>query len=236
LELLEDRRNELIVLTDDRKLFVFGKNSYTILKYKYYLGKKIRFIGTDPTGTALVQEKEDGVFACTFNGETLTMPQDSKIPLSNAILESHSSEGRLDAIHSLWKLKYIEQFLGIKINEGASRFVELTRQGHLFLPDTVRLEILDWKERPDKARVAKMIFENKDNSNATKDRIFTHEITNKRGRQTIVVNSIAVALIGCDEVGQFWMHFVPPEYKGNSISMCELWLAGGEYGKDELID
>ena len=69
------------------------------------------------------------------------------------------------------------------------------------------------------------------------DRIFTHEVIGKTGRATtIIVSDIAVALLGRDETNQYWMHVVPPEYKDSPIWSCELWLAGGVVGKDELID
>jgi len=36
----------------------------------------------------------------------------------------------------------------------------------------------------------------------------------------------AVALLGRDETGQLWMHFLPPRYYLASIEACERWLFG----------
>lgn len=239
MQLLEERPNELILLTDERKLQVVEKNPYSVLKYIYYQGKKIRFIASDRIGTtASIQEniETDGVFECTFNGSKVTV-QDSKIEVAKAILECQES-GKLDAIYHIWKFRYIEAFLGITISKGGSRVVEFTPQGHLYIPESVHSEILEWINRPDGARLAKMLFRRgKGNSSLRTDRIFTHEVIGKTGRATtIIVSDIAVALLGRDETNQYWMHVVPPEYKDSPIWSCELWLAGGVVGKDELID
>jgi hypothetical protein len=244
LQLLEERDNELILLTDERKLQVVEKNPYSILKYIYYQGKKIRYIATDRRGTASIQEngETDGIFECTFNASKVTL-KDSKIQVAKAILESQAS-GKLDSIYQFWKINYVEAFLGITIYKGGTRIVELTPQGRLCIPESVQLEVLEWIERPDEARVAKLFFKAKKEGNpffssppSRADRIFTHEIREKAGRAPrIIVNDLAVALIGRDETNQYWMHIVPPEYFASPIYSCELWLAGGENGKDELID
>ena len=44
----------------------------------------------------------------------------------------------------------------------------------------------------------------------------------------------AIALVGMDETGQFWMHFTPPVYRDRAIVECEVWLAGGLAG-DNLV-
>jgi hypothetical protein len=241
LQLLEERVNELILLTDERKLLVVEKDPYSILKYIYYQGKKIRYVANDQNGTTSIQENSeiDGVFECIFNGSKVTI-RDSKVQVAKTILESQAS-GKLDAIYAIWKVKYVEAFLGITISNGGSRIVEFTPQGHLSIPESVYLEILEWMERPDGARVAKIYFRRRKDtppsSSPRTDRIFTHEIIGKVGRATrIIVNDIAVALMGRDETSQYWMHIVPPEYMDSPISLCELWLAGGENGKDELIE
>lgn len=233
MELLEERDNALIILEDDRKLRVVEKNPYTLLKYTYFQGKRIRFIAAEGTRTASIQEKEtDGVFDCAFNGSSVII-ENSKIEVASSILDAQKS-GRLDAILSLWKLKHTELFLGIVIKEEGSSIVELTTQGQLFIPKPVLLEIVEWIERPDGARVVKVILRREDKLSRV-DRIFTHEISSG-GRTRVIVNDIAVALIGRDETGQYWMHVVPPEYRRSPIWSCEMWLSGGEEGKDELID
>jgi hypothetical protein len=231
LELLEERIHALIVLEDDKRLRVLEKNPYTLLKYKCYRGKKIRFISKEGGPISLEETDRDGVFECSFNGSKVTIT-DSQIQVASAVFDAHERKS-FNAIYSLWKLKYVERFLDITTMTEANSPVELTREGKLLLPKSVLLQILEWTQRPDGGRVVKAQLRRGQNS--TRDRIFTHEVQLK-GRTRAVVNDTAVALIGRDETGQCWMHIVPPEYSSRSIDSCEMWLAGGDDEKDELID
>jgi hypothetical protein len=231
LELLEERNSALIIFDDDRKLRVVEKNPYTLLKYKYYQGKKIRFVAKAAISISLEETDSDGVFECTFNGTTVNIP-DSQIQVASAIFDAHE-RGNLDTIYSLWKLKYAERFLDIKVVVEGNSPVELTREGKLVLPKSALLQILEWVEREDGGRVVKVVLSRALTS--TVDRIFTHEV-HVKGRTKVIVNDTAVALIGRDETNQCWMHVVPPEYRNRSIGSCEMWLSGGEEGKDELMD
>jgi hypothetical protein len=232
LELLEERNDALIVL-DNKTVRVLDKNQYNLLKYKCYHGKKIRFVvvanGHDKL--SLEEGDQDGVFLCTFSGITVTIA-DSPVETASAIFEAQC-RGNLGPIIGLWKLKHVEKFLGIIVALKSNSEVELTREGKLLLPNFVNLEILEWMERSDGGRVVKVELSR--GAKSPVDRIFTHEIESK-GQTRVMVNETAVALIGRDETGQCWIHAVPLEYRSRSIDSCEMWLCGGECGKDELID
>jgi len=228
LELLEERSDALILLDDEKKLHVLGKNSYTLLKYKFYRGKKIRFT----TGKISLEElDQDGVFVCNYNELPVTV-RDSKIQVADAIFRAQE-KGDPDGLWSLWSLKYAESFLAIKVESGARSQVELTREGRLSLPEAIRFHVTDWIEHPDGARIVKAVLSRAMNQTSV-DRIFTHEVV-VRGLTKLIINDIAVSLLGRDETGQYWMHVVPPEYRESSIGSCEVWLAGGEVGKDQLM-
>jgi hypothetical protein len=231
LELLEERKDNLILLGEGR-VWLVENNSYNLLKYKFFRGKKIRFISKKDDVTISLHETEvDGIFECTLNGLSVTL-QNSEIDVASAIFDAQE-KASLDAISFLWRLTHVQNFLALKAIQSYARAVELTRDGELYLPRSVELEILDWVERPDGARVAKIILHSSKESRA--DRIFSHE-TSHDGRTRAITNDLAVVLLGRDETGQHWMHVVPPEYRNASIDSCEMWLAGGEEGKDELID
>ena len=231
MELLEERNDALIILDDQKKIRVLEKNPYSLLKNKFYRGKKIRFVARC-AGTISLQETDvERVFECAFNGSSVTI-RDSEIQVAKAIFAAHE-KGNLDAIFSLWKLKYAEHFLGISVVLEANSPVELTREGKLLLPRFASLEILEWMERADGGRVVKVELSRGPKSLV--DRIFTHEIEVK-SQTRVTVNETAVALIGRDETGQCWMHVVPPEYRRRSIGSCEMWLCAGEDERDELID
>ena len=212
------------------------KNPYTILKYKCFKGGRIRYTqdGDDEEGTISVEETEDRVFKCALNGSAVMM-DGLAFEVSSAILLSDERQ-RFDAIQNLWKLKYTACFLGIRFATVKNRSIELTRDGQFLLPKSVVLQICDWTSYHDGSRVVKIVLLSEPN-NSSADRIFTHELQSspniRRGR--VVMNNLAVALMGRDEVGQYWMHVLPPEYRNSTMESCELWLAGGEVEKDELI-
>ena len=230
--MLEERNNALILL-DNNMVRVLEKNPYNLLKYKCYHGKKIRFVAAanDHSKLSLEEDDHEGAFICTFSGITVTIA-DSQVDVAIAIFEAQKT-GTLAAILKLWKLKHVEKFLDINIILESNSQVELTHEGKLLLPKFVSLEILEWLERSDGGRVVKVELSR--GAKSPVDQIFTHEIQAK-GQTRVMVNETAVALIGRDETGQCWMHVVPPEYRSRSIDSCEMWLCGGECGKDELID
>lgn len=231
MEVLEERNDVLILLDKDDRVQVLEKNPYNLLKHKYYLGKKIRFVSNSEDKLSIEETNDDGMFLCTFDGITVSIAD--YVKTAAAILEAQST-GNLLPILSLWKQKHIEKFLEISIVLDANSTLELAREGKLFLPKHVGLSILEWQERLDGGRVVKVEFSRGVKSPV--DRIFTHEIRMKKGQTRIAVNETAVSLIGRDETGQLWMHVVPPEYRNRSISSCEMWLCGGEDKKDELVD
>lgn len=232
MEVLEERSDVLIISGNDCSVQVLEKNPYTLLKYKYYHGKKIRYVHGAENDLSIEETDQDGVFLCTFCGITVTIP-DSREKTANAIFEAQST-GSVIPLLTLWKLKYVEKFLDISIVLEANSPVELTREGKLSLPKFVDLAVLEWLERFDGGRVVKVELSRKAKSSV--DRIFTHEIQTKQGQPVVVVNETAVVLIGRDETEQCWMHAVPPEYRNRSVDSCEMWLSGGEDEKDELID
>ncbi len=231
LEVLEERNDVLIIMGKDG-VEVLEKNPYNLLKYKYYHGKKIRFISNSEDKLSVEETIDDGIFLFTFHGITLNVA-DYKVKTAEAIFEAQSA-GNLLPLLSLWKLKYFEKYLDISIVLEANSTLELTREGRLLLPKHVGLKILECQERSDGGRVVKVEFLRSVNSPL--DRIFTHEIRMKKGQTRIDVNKLAVSLIGRDETGQLWMHVVPPEYRNRSISSCEMWLCGGEDEKDNFFD
>lgn len=231
LELLEERSDALMVQDDQKQIMVMDKNPYNLLKYKFYRGNRIRFMARGVGTIALQESDADGVFECAYNGSSVTI-ENSEIQVASAIFDAHEN-GNLDAIYSLWKLKYVEKFLDISVVLEANSPAELTREGKLFLPRFASLEILEWMERADGGRVVKVEFSRGPKSLV--DRIFTHEIKVK-SQTRVMVNETAVALIGRDETGQCWMHVVPPEYRSRSIGSCEMWLCEGKDEGDELID
>lgn len=228
MELLEERPDALIMLEDDHTVHVVQKNPYNLLKYKYFQGRRIRFVSNNPSFISIEETEIVGEFQCIHNGKAVTI-RDSKFKVASAILECQLC-GNIDPIHNLWKLEYAKNFLNISIATGSNFPVELTREGKLLLPESIPLLVLDWADLPDGGRIVKVQL----TRNTTTDRIFAHEQTFKL-RTTRIMNNVAVALIGRDETGQCWMHVVPPEFRNRSIASCEMWLCGGKDASDELV-
>ena len=143
MEILEERDDVLILLTEDKSVRVLEKSPYNLLKYKCYHGRKIRFIVSDAEEKMTIEETdEDGVFLCTFLGIAVTIA-DSREKIASAIFEAQST-GNPDTIRSLWKIKHVEEFLAISVVLEVNAQVELTREGKLLIPKFASLEILDF--------------------------------------------------------------------------------------------
>ena len=229
MELLEERSNSLILLDDSRKLLVVQKNPYTVLKHKFYCGRRIRFISKRLPSLSHHETEEEGVFDSSLDGVSVTI-RDSQNEVARAILTSHETRNP-DAVISLWKLNYFERFLGIGVERGSAP-AELTRDGRLILPFSTLLEIHEWVRRPDGGKVVKVVMTR---GRSDQDRIFTHEVQTNSGPK-VVMNEIAVVLMGRDETRQLWMHVLPPEYRSRSIRSCEMWLVGGDEERDQMMD
>ncbi len=207
MNLLEERKDLLIILNDG-KVETITKSPYTLLKHKFFQGKRVSYIAE--TGVAL-EETGEG-FRCCVNAKAIIIPDKEKV--AEAILY-HWETKNMEKIHALWRLHYGLSLLRMTTGEGFR--VDVTREGVLSLPKDLRISVAEWTTYHDGSTVAKVLVEQMDERSP----MF-------RGSRR------AVALLGRDELGQPWLHFLPLEYTNRSIAECELWLMGGQ-PEDQII-
>ena len=140
------------------------------------------------------------------------------VSMARAIIE-HATNGNIGPLVRLLNWYAFLQELGLSVTSESTR-LDLTREGVLHVPSSVSAEVLERATYHDGSRVAKLLFTLKDRNNWLYGMFRNHEY--------------AVALVGIDEIGQPWMHYLPPVYRDRAIIECEVWLAGGVAG-DNLV-
>ena len=217
MRFLEERAETLVLLDDSNAVRVLAKDPYTEVKYKMFSGKRIRYVATDGTHTAKIQENEECTqFLCEFEGREVHV--NDMVSMARAIIE-HATNGNIGPLLRLLNWHAFLQELGLSVSSDSTR-LDLTREGVLHVPSSVSAEVLERATYHDGSRVAKLLFTLKDRNNWLYRMFRNHEY--------------AVALVGIDETGQFWMHYTPPVYRDRAIIECEVWLAGGAAG-DNLV-
>jgi hypothetical protein len=217
MRFLEERAETLVLLDDSNAVRVLAKDPYTEAKYKMFAGKRIRYVATDGTHVAKIQENEGyAEFLCEFGGREVHV--NDMVSMARAIIE-HATNGNIGPLFRLLNWHSFLQELGLSVSSNSTR-LDLTREGVLHVPSSVSAEVLERVTYHDGSRVAKLLFTLKDRNNWLYGMFRNHEY--------------AVALVGIDETGQFWMHYLPPVYLDRAIIECEVWLAGGVAG-DNLV-
>ena len=93
MRFLEERAETLVLLDDSNSVRVLAKDPYTEVKYKMFAGKKIRYVATDGTHTAKIQENEECTeFLCEFEGREVHV--DDMVSMARAIIE-HATHGNI---------------------------------------------------------------------------------------------------------------------------------------------
>jgi len=263
LKLLEEREDILIFFdTDSHEVKWVRKNPYTLLKYAKFKGEGIfyRFSShayvAEGSTSGLTErsltnagpdtEEHVGSLYCYLDGETIEISY-YKVPMNGLFVNNSTAirhgkkVGRLEGhIHGidmmaeailtgneeqyrrLWKLFHAIAELRAYVITGPDGPMVIGRGADekLLIHSSLDVTVDEELTYVDGSHVAKMIFEIKDNNR----NLFA------RFRNS----NYAVALVGRDEIGQLWMHFVPPDYRDKPILDCELWLVGGRQG-DEII-
>ncbi len=217
MRFLEERGETLVLLDDSNSVRVLAKDPYTEVKYKMFAGKRIRYVVTDGIHAAKIQENEECTqFLCEFEGREIHV--NDMVSMAQAIIE-HAVTGKNGPLVRLLNWYAFLQELGLSVSSNSTR-LDLTREGVLHIPNSVSPEVLERATYHDGSRVSKLLFTLKDRNNWLYGMFRNHDY--------------AVALVGIDETGQFWMHYLPPIYLDRAIIECEVWLAGGVAG-DNLV-
>ena len=212
MRFLEERAESLVIL-DESAVRMVRKDPYNVVKYKMFNGLRIRYIATSGNSTLRVEEEDGGqAFLLDLDGRVVRI--DDTAPVSQAIIE-HAATGSADALSRLWRWHAFIEELGLTVQR-SSGMISVTREGVLSLLASVRADVIDHAAYCDGSKVAKLIF------TATERNDWLYRAFRNR--------NYAIALIGRDETGQVWMHYLPPEYKDRTIIDCEIWLAGGGVG------
>jgi len=228
MKLLEERGNTLLLINDDGQVELVKSDPCTLLRCKYFEGKRIRLPMVDGENTGSIEEMEcddkddeetNQKFLCTLNGQTLEI--DDACSISEAA-RSYIETGSMVQYVSIFQFYMILQMLNIKVQHAMdSRAMQLDRDGTLHIPPDVTFSFTELQIYGDSSTVAKAVFRKNPSANHDSYGVFRESRT-------------GVALIGLDEARQHWMHFLPPAYETKSLQECELWLVGGKEG-DEIV-
>jgi hypothetical protein len=229
MKLLEERGNTLLLINDDGQVELVKSDPCTLLRCKYFQGKRIRLPMVDGENTGSIEEmecdyKDDNQetkrnFLCTLNGQTLEI--DDACTVSEAA-RSYVEKGSMAEYVSIFRFYMILKMLDIKVEHAIdSRAMQLDRDGTLHIPPDVTFFFTELQIYRNGSTVAKAVFRKDPSANHDSYGVFRESRT-------------GVALIGLDDAGQHWMHFLPPAYETKSLQECELWLVGGKEG-DEIV-
>jgi len=229
MKLLEERGNTLLLINDDGQVELVKSDPCTLLRCKYFEGKRIRLPMVDGENTGSIEEmeyddKDDNQetkrnFLCTLNGQTLEI--DDACTVSEAA-RSYIETSSMAQYVSIFQFYMILKMLDIKVQHAMdSRAMQLDRDGTLHIPPDVTFSFTELQICRDGSTVAKAVFRKNPSANHDSYGVFRE-------------SRIGVALIGLDEARQHWMHFLPPAYETRSLQECELWLVGGKEG-DEIV-
>jgi hypothetical protein len=229
MKLLEERGNTLLLINDDGQVELVNSDPCTLLRYKYFGGKRIRLPMVDGENTGSIEEMEcddkdydeetKQKFLCALNGQILEI--DDACIISEAA-RSYIETGSMSQYVSIFQFYMTLQMLNIKVQHAMdSRAMQLDRDGTLHIPPDVTFSFTELQIYRDGSTVAKAVFRKNPSANHDSYGVFRESRT-------------GVALIGLDEAGQHWMHFLPPAYETKSLQECEMWLVGGKEG-DEIV-
>jgi hypothetical protein len=229
MKLLEERGNTLLLINDDGQVELVKSDPCTLLRCKYFQGKRVRLPMVDGENTGSIEEMEcddkddDEVanqkFLCALNGQTLEI--DDACAISEAA-RSYIETGNMKQYVSIFRFYTTLKMLDIKVQHAIdSRAMQLDRDGTLHIPSDVTFSFTELQIYRDGSTVAKAVFRKNPSANHDSYGVFRESRT-------------GVALIGLDDAGQHWMHFLPPAYETKSLQECELWLVGGKEG-DEIV-
>jgi hypothetical protein len=229
MKLLEERGNTLLLINDDGQVELVKSDPCTLLRCKYFEGKRIRLLMVDGENTGSIEEMEcddkdddeetNQKFLCTLNGQILEI--DDSCTISEAA-RSYIETGSMAQYVSIFRFYMILKMLDIKVQHAMDpRAMQLDRDGTLHIPPDVTLSFTELQIYRDGSTVAKAVFRKNPSPNHDSYGVFRESRT-------------GVALMGLDEAGQHWMHFLPPAYETKSLQECELWLVGGKEG-DEIV-
>jgi len=229
MKLLEERGNTLLLINDYGQVELVKSDPCTLLRCKYFEGKRIRLPMVDGENSGSIEEMEcddkddDEVanqkFLCALNGQTLEI--DDACAISEAA-RSYIEIGSMAQYVSIFQFYMTLQMLNIKVQHALdSRAMQLDRDGTLHIPPDVTFSFTELQIYRDGSTVAKAVFRKNPSANHDSYGVFRESRT-------------GVALIGLDEARQHWMHFLPPAYETKSLQECELWLVGGKEG-DEIV-
>jgi len=227
MKLLEERGNTLLLINDDGQVELVKSDPCTLLKCKYFEGKRVRLPMVDGENTGSIEEMEcddkdeetNQKFLCTLNGQILEI--DDSCAISEAA-RSYIETGSMKQYVSIFQFYTTLKMLDIKVEHAMDpRAMQLDRDGTLHIPPDVTFSFTELQICRDGSTVAKAVFRKNPSANHDSYGVFRESRT-------------GVALIGIDEAGQHWMHFLPPAYETKSLQECELWLVGGKEG-DEIV-
>jgi len=227
MKLLEERGNTLLLINDDGQVELVKSDPCTLLRCKYFQGKRVRLPMVDGENTAIIEEMEcdnddeetNQKFLCTLNGQIVEI--DDACTVSEAA-RSYIEKGSMAQYVSIFRFYMTLKMLDIKVQHTMdSRAMQLDRDGTLHIPPDVTFSFTELQIYRDGSAVAKAVFRKNPSANHDSYGVFRESRT-------------GVALIGLDEARQHWMHFLPPAYETRSLQECELWLVGGKEG-DEIV-
>jgi len=229
MKLLEERGNTLLLINDDGQVELVKSDPCTLLRCKYFEGKRIRLPMVDGENSGSIEEiesddKDDDEetnqkFLCALNGQILEI--DDACTISEAA-RSYIETGSMAQYVSIFQFYTTLKMLDIKVQHALdSRAMQLDRDGTLHIPPDVTFFFTELQIHRNSSTVAKAVFRKNPSPNHDSYGVFRESRT-------------GVALIGLDEAGQHWMHFLPPAYETKSLQECELWLVGGKEG-DEIV-
>ena len=217
MRFLEERAETLVLLDDSNDVRVLAKDAYTEVKYKMFAGKRIRYVATDGTHVTRIEENEECTeFLCDFEGREVRV--NDRLSIARAIID-HATRGDISPLVRLLKWWTFTQDLCLSVDNQSNR-LEPHQRRNPPLASSVSPEVLDRATYHDGSKVAKLLFTLKDRNNWLYGMFRNHDY--------------AVALVGRDEIGQPWMHYLPPVYRERAIVECEGWLAGGAAG-DNIV-
>jgi len=226
MKLLEERGNTLLLINDDGQVELVKSDPCTLLRCKYFEGKRVRLPMVDGENTGSIEEMEcdndeetNQKFLCALNGQIVEI--DDSCTISEAA-RSYIETGSMVQYVSIFQFCMILKMLDIKVQHALdSRAMQLDRDGTLHIPLDVTFSFTELQIYRNGSTVAKAVFRKNPSANHDSYGVFRESRT-------------GVALIGIDEAGQHWMHFLPPSYETKSLQECELWLVGGKEG-DEIV-
>jgi hypothetical protein len=212
MRFLEERAESLVFL-DDSAVRVVKKDPYSLVKYKMFNGLTIRYVARKGTDTLRVEEENGGdAFLCELNGRVVRICDVASV--SQAIIEQ-AATGSIQPLLRLWQWHALLEELELTVQPNSGT-INVTRDGVVSIPASVRVDVLERSTYRDGSKVAKILF----TATGMNDWLY----------RAFRNHSYAVALLGRDETHQVWMHYTPPEYRERALTDCEIWLAGGGLG------